>query len=256
MNIDENKSFKYEDTSNKIFTKINLVNNLTLDEIGLLNEKYRELGLFIKQVRVDNYGKEKSPNDLIKQNFLSKKRLLKRHSKMTLEQLYYKYFCLDPFSSKLRCLRSFHKEIEDELLDIEDLKELKQNLLEVHQDYQKLESKRCSIKKLEFKKEIIKYIQKFNAYLTTKQYEELYKKMKEKSMLVLEISKIDDLEEWTVPLLKEFKAEVEFLAISNILKKHIGEEDEKEEEKLSNEEENQKIEDEEKNDNSSYSSEP
>ena len=75
MNFEDNLGFKYQDKSEYIFSKIELVNNLTLKEIEKLNEKYREIGLFIKQVRVDNYGEEKSPDELILQNYVSKKRL-------------------------------------------------------------------------------------------------------------------------------------------------------------------------------------
>ena len=255
MNFEDNLGFKYQDKSEYIFSKIELVNNLTLKEIEKLNEKYREIGLFIKQVRVDNYGEEKSPDELILQNYVSKKRLLKRHSKMTLEQLYFKYFCFDSFPDKPKKLRSFHNEIrENEKYDNIDLQELKKNLEDIHQDFQQLQSRRCKIDKLEFKKEIIKYIQKFNAYLTTNQYLSIYNKMKEKSMTVIDPTKIDDLSEWTVSLLKEFKAEVEYLAISNIIKRQLGEKVDEEEDKFNIKEEKQKIDEENKEDSSSYSS--
>ena len=257
MNLEENQPFKYEDKTKNIFSKINLVNSLTLKEIQQLNEKYKELGLFIKQVRVDNFGKEKSDDDLVLKKYSSKKRLLKTHSKMTLEQLYFKYYCIAPFSEKSKCLRSFDKEIDDnELMDKNELKEIKNNLEDIHQDYQQLLTKRCKINKLEFKKEIIIYIQRFNSYLNENQYTEIYNKMKEKCLLEMaDYSKIDDLSEWSVPLLKELKAEIEIAAISNILDEKIGKEKKEEDKNKGNEEEKQKFEKEEKDDSSSSSNE-
>ena len=70
----------------------------------------------------------------------------------------------------------------------------------------------------------------------------------------IDYSKIDDLSEWTVSLLKEFKAEVEYLAISNIIKRQLGEKVDEEEDKFNIKEEKQKIEEENKEDSSSYSS--
>ena len=257
MNLEENQPFKYEDKTKNIFSKINLVNSLTLKEIQQLNEKYKELGLFIKQVRVDNFGKEKSDDDLVLKKYSSKKRLLKTHSKMTLEQLYYKYYCIAPSSEKSKCLRSFDKEIDDnEFMDKIELEEIKNNLEDIHQDYQQLFPKRCNINKLEFKKDIVKYMQKFNVYLNENQYKEIYNKMKNKCLQdITDLSRIDDLSLWSVPLLKEFKAEIEIAAISNILDKNIGKEKKEEDKNKDNKEEKQKFEKEEKDDSSSSSSE-
>jgi len=169
---------------------------------------------------------------------------------MTLEQLYFKYFCIAPSSEKSKCLRSFDKILDDdELMDKIDLEEIKNNLEDIHQDYEQLEPKRCKIKSLEFKKDIFKYIPKFNSYLNEKQYKEIYYKMKEKCLL-----EIDDLSEWSVPLLKEFKAEIEIAAISNILEKKIGKEKKEEEEDKIKKEEKQKFEKEDQDDDSSFSS--
>ena len=256
MNNEESQSFKYEDKTKNIFSKINLVNSLTLKEIQQLNEKYKELGLFIKQVRVDNFGKEKSKDDSVEKKYSSKKRLLKTRSKMTLEQLYFKYFCIDPFSEKSKCLRSFDKKFDDdEHMDKDELEEVKNNLEDIHQDYQQLEPKRCKINSLEFKDKIINYIRKFNFYLNENQYTEIYNKMKDKCLLEIgDHSLIDDLSEWSVPLLKEFKAEIEIAAISNILKNKIGKEKKEEDKSKSNEKEKQKFEKEEQDDSSSSSS--
>ena len=254
MELNEKPEFIYEQHSNNILSKIDLVNNITLSDIQKLNEKYRELNLFIKQVRVDKYGNEKSPNDLIARNYISKKRLLKRHSKMTLEELYFKYYCYDSFSKKSKTLRNSKNINErDELCNKDDLKELKKNLEEIHQDYQKLELKKCRIKKDDFKKAIIKYIIKYNKYLTPNQYKELYNKMKEKSLLYVNISNIDDLSQWTIPILKEFKAEISYLAISNIINEKLGVGVEEEDKNDIKKEEKKKKEDENEYDNS-YSS--
>ena len=222
MKSEKNSDFKFEETTNKLFSKIDIVNNLTLKEIQTFNEKYKELGLFIKQVRVDKFGNEKSQEDLIINNYLSKKRLLKRHSTMTLEQLYFKYFCYNSFSNKPKYLRSSNNGNDEQLCNIEDLKELKQNLVDIHEDYKKLDLKKCRIKDERFKKIIISYICKFNKHLTTNQYNQLYIKMKDKAKLYIEPTKVDEPYLWPIPLLKEFKAEIEILAISNILNEKIG----------------------------------
>ena len=254
MKLNEKSEFIFKQHSNNILSKIDLVNNITLNDIQKLNEKYRELNLFIKQVRVDKYGNEKSRDDLVVKNYISKKRLLKRHSKMTLEQLYFKYYCYDSFSEKSKSSRNLiYVNEQDELCTIDDLKELKKSLEEIHQDYQKLELKKCRIKKEEFKERIIKYIRKYNYYLTENQYTDLYNKMKEKAQLYMDPSKVDDLSLWTIPILKEFKAEISILAISNILNKKLGIDINKEDKHNLNKEEKKKIEEENEDDNS-YSS--
>lgn len=101
MKINFVKDFKYTDYSNNLFTKILLANALTKKEISKLNEKYKELGLFIKQVEVDEYGKELYPDELLSQNnFLKKKRRLKKHSRMTLQEFYDKYYSENKKSEK------------------------------------------------------------------------------------------------------------------------------------------------------------
>ena len=254
MKLNEKSEFIFKQHSNNILSKIDLVNNITLNDIQKLNEKYRELNLFIKQVRVDKYGNEKSRDDLVVKNYISKKRLLKRHSKMTLEQLYFKYYCYDSFSEKSKSSRHLIDVNEqDELCNKDELKELKKSLEEIHQDYQKLELKKCRIKKEEFKEKIIRYIRKYNYYLTENQYTDLYNKMKEKAQLYMDPSKVDDLSLWTIPILKEFKAEISILAISNILNKKLGIDINKEEKHNLIKEEKKKIEEENEEDNS-YSS--
>ena len=254
MDNEEKQEFKYKESSKNIFSKIDIVNNYTLEEINKLNDKYKEMGLFIKLVRVDNYGKEKSPSDLISKNFISRKRLLKRHSKMTIEQLYYKYFCVDSFSEKSKNLRSFSKlKGEDELCDIEGYKELQKNINEIHEDFQKLENKKCRIKKNDFKEKIMNYIQRFNKYLTSRQYTDIYNKFKEKSMFYVELNKIDDLYEWPIPLLKEFKAEIEILAIKNNLNKNLGKDIYENEKSKSEKEDKEKDEEENEESNSNSS---
>ena len=103
MKKKEMKDFKLSDFSNNLFTKITLVNTLDLKEIELLNEKYHELGLYIKQVRVDKYGNEKSPNELLyEDNDDLNSNLLKRkrHSKLSLQEFFNKYENYDLFEEK------------------------------------------------------------------------------------------------------------------------------------------------------------
>ena len=174
---------------------------------------------------------------------------------MTIEQLYYKYFCIDSFSEKYKNLRSFSKlKGEDELCDIEGYKELQKNINEIHEDFQKLENKKCRIKKDDFKEKIMKYIQGFNKYLTPRQYTDIYNKFKEKSMFYVELNKIDDLYEWPIPLLKEFKAEIEIAAISNILNLKCGRKNDKQNKNEQKREENEKNKNKEEDDSDSSSS--
>ncbi len=81
--------FLYTDNSNKLFTKIQLVNTLTQKEIDKLNMKYKELGLFIKQISVDHLGNEIASNELLLENNLLKR---KKRPSMTLREFYTKYY--------------------------------------------------------------------------------------------------------------------------------------------------------------------
>ena len=52
---------------------------------------------------------------------------------MTLEELYYKYYCFDSFSEKQKNLRNSSKIKDPESpCDKDDLMEIKQNLEEIH----------------------------------------------------------------------------------------------------------------------------
>jgi hypothetical protein len=81
--------FLYSDNSNKLFTKIQLVNTLTQKEMDKLNMKYKELGLFIKQINVDHLGNEIASNEFILDNNLLKR---KKRPSMTLREFYTKYY--------------------------------------------------------------------------------------------------------------------------------------------------------------------
>ena len=74
----------------------------------------------------------------------------------------------------------------------------------------------------EFKDIIISYIPKFNKHLTPYQYKQIYNKMKDKVQLYIDPTNVDDINLWPIPILKEFKAEIEILAISNIINQKIG----------------------------------
>ena len=89
--IDREK-FLYSDNSNKLFTKIQLVNTLTQKEMDRLNMKYKEMGLFIKQISVDRLGNEIVSNELILENKLLKR---KKKPSMTLREFYSKYYYND-----------------------------------------------------------------------------------------------------------------------------------------------------------------
>ena len=99
----------------------------------------------------------------------------------------------------------------------------------------------------------MKYIQGFNKYLTPRQYTDIYDKFREKSMSYVELNKIDDLYEWPIPLLKEFKAEIEIMAIKNNLNKNLGKDIYENEKSKSEKEDKEKDEEENEESNSNSS---
>ena len=272
MNIE--KKFNYLDYSKNIFTRITLVNTLTLKEIDSLNQKYKELGLYIKQVRVDNFGREKSPNELLSDDrLLNKKRRSKCHP-MTLQEFYNRYYVQDLKSPKKlkiekKLIKSKNKikykkldknknqsqnqsqnqsenlilnqyESENFLLesdDEEELKFLKNDLENIFNDCQKIEIKNCKISDEKFKEEIIKYIKEFSKYISKKQYDNLYKKWESQNMKMkgVDIFKNNDISNWKIPILKAFKSEISLLAFTNILGNKIGDKEENEDNTNENE---------------------
>ena len=158
--------FKYIDYSNNLFAKIQIVNALTKSEIGKLNEKYRELGLFIRQVKVDEFGNEISKSELVSSdnNVLNKKRKrVLKISTMTLEEFYNKYY--DNNNKKNKKIND-NKSISNDSIDdykcsLEELKDLNKNLKETFNDCQNIAMKKCKIEEKDYADKIIYYIKKF-----------------------------------------------------------------------------------------------
>ena len=219
--------FKYKDCSNNIFSKIQLVNALTQKEIYLLNEKYIELGLFIRQVQVDNFGNELFPNKLFSERiFLSKKR-------QTLQEFYDEYYLKykkrknngqnirNNLQNNSYDISSEERNLENNLLD-EELHNLSNQIKGVYNDCQHINIKKCKINDENFKKKIIEYIKEFSKFLTKNQYNNLFQKWKIKNYEIKEFninSDINDLSQWRIPILKGFKSEIILFALPNILDK-------------------------------------
>lgn len=269
MKVNPKIEFKYIDYSNNIFTKIQLVNALTQKEFNILNENYKKLGLFIQQVKVDNFGNEISPNELLSENnFLHKKRRLKKKSRMTLEEFYEKYYIND----KKKYLNSSNKSSnksnnknknnEEKLCQKEYLSSLHDKLKSIYKDCQNIDFKKCKIDDENYKKEIMEYIKKYSKYITRKQYYDLFNKWRNKNFEIKgnNFSDFGDLSSWRIPVLKSFKSEIYLFATLNTIGKKIGKEnnsEEKEEEDKNKNEDNNnddKDESEEDKSESSYSS--
>ena len=276
MKMKEMKDFKLSDFSNNLFTKITLVNTLDLKEIELLNEKYHELGLYIKQVRVDKYGNEKSPNELLYEdsdNLNSNLLKRKRHSNLSLQEFFNKYENYDLFEEKekpkKKLVKSKYKgnnnnkrndnpdnqsEDENEVENVSELiKSWRDKLIEVKQDGQNIHYKNCKIEDEDFKKKIIEYIKKFSRYISDNEYRKLFNKWKDQNMEIKGVNLLEcnDLYKWKVPILKAFKSEITLLAIIKLFSKKIeggaeeksddDENDDEEKEEDKKEEENKKV---------------
>ena len=240
MEVKTKIEFKYIDYSNNIFTKIQLVNALTQKELNILNENYKKLGLFVQQVKVDNYGNQISPNDFLPENnFLNKKRRLMKNIKLMIKG-------------------NIKNNNEDKLCKKEDLISCHNNLYSIYQDCQNIDFKKCKIDDENYKIKIIKYIKKFRKYITEKQYNNLVKKWGNKNFEYNLSSDCSDLSSWKIPILKAFKSEVSLFATLNVIGKKIGKEnnsEENEEDKnMSIENKNDKEESEEGQSEYSYSS--
>ena len=239
--------FKYKDCSNNIFSKIQLVNALTQKEIYLLNEKYIELGLFIRQVQVDNFGNELFPNKLFSERiFLSKKR-------QTLQEFYDEYYLKykkrknngqnirNNLQNNSYDISSEERNLENNLLD-EELHNLSNQIKGVYNDCQHINIKKCKINDDNFKRKIIEYIKEFSKFLTKNQYNNLFQKWKIKNYEIKKFNinnDINDLSEWRIPILMGFKSEIILYAFSIILNKEDSKENNEfgEEKKDINEEE-------------------
>ena len=276
MNIKEKENFKLSDFSNNLFTKITLVNTLDLKEIELLNEKYHELGLCIKQVRVDKYGNEKSPNELLYEesddlDFNLLKRKSRRQSKQSIQEFFNKYENYDLLEEnkkqKKKLVKSKYKgnnnnirndisdnqsedEDENEVENVSELiKSLRDKLIKVKQECQYIHYKNCKIEDEDFKKKIIEYIRKFSRYISDNEYRKLFNKWKEQNNEIKGVNLLEDkdLYKWKVPILKAFKSEITLLATINLFSKKIDggaeekSDDDEENEEDKKEEENKKV---------------
>ena len=269
--LSKKTKFQYEDTSNKLFSKIEIVNALTNKDIDKFNFLYKKFGLYIKQVEVDNFGNQLYQTYNI--NSVREKRL--KRPMMTLKEFYNKYYFVTEFSkiTKIKKNKKLLKtkkkkkknevnesmdlsEVNDESsLDEEYFRNLKKNLIDIYHDIQNIEYKDCKIADDNFKLKIIEYIRKFKNFLSDKQYNILVSKwrnelIKIKGVNPLDKDSLDDLSMWKTPILKGLKSEIVLLAMSNVLGKKIGEEE------INNEEqkENNKIEEKKKEDASDSSS--
>ena len=263
LEVNPKIEFKYMEYSNNIFTKIQLVNAFTQKEINILNENYKKLGLFIQQVKVDNFGNQISPNEFSPENnFLNKKRRLIKK----LKELY-KKSCIN---DKNKYLNSSNKSInqssniknndEDKLCKKEDLISWHNNLYSIYEDCQNIDFKKCKIDDEKFKIEIIKFIKRHRKYITEKRYTALFNKWRNKNMNIKGCNPSDciDLSSWKIPILKGFKSELSLYATLNTIRKKIGKEnnseDNEEDKNISLENKNDKEESEEGQSESSYSS--
>ena len=239
--------FYYEDNSNKLFSKLTLVNTLSLKEIDRLNDIYIRNGLYIKQIQVDSYGNELISNKNI--SLLNKKERKKR-AMMTLKEFYNKYYYLSDFTRNKKNKKYLQKKkkraksdvinesldySEESSIDEEYLQNLRKNLNDLYHDIQNMEYKDCKITDMTFKQKIVEYVVRFKDFLSDNQYNILFRKWKNEHIKIkgvnpLDSDSVNDLSNWKTSILKGFKSELVLLAMSNILGKKIGEEDEGENE--------------------------
>ena len=159
--LSKKTKFQYEDTSNKLFSKIEIVNALTNKDIDKFNFLYKKFGLYIKQVEVDNFGNQLYQTYNI--NSVREKRL--KRPMMTLKEFYNKYYFVTEFSkiTKIKKNKKLLKtkkkkkknevnesmdlsEVNDESsLDEEYFRNLKKNLIDIYHDIQNIEYKDCKI---------------------------------------------------------------------------------------------------------------
>ena len=226
--MEQKTNLLYAKTSEKIFTKIEFVNALSPKEISNLNSRYMNLGLYIKQVVVDNYGNEQDLNSK-NVNFLGKKR--KRKEFNSLNDFLNKYygddesFSINNFKKNKKCNSTENK--KDKKYTKEELSELKNFLYSLKEDCQKIEYKLGKIETNEFKSKIIDYILKYKKYLTKEQYIFLFNKWKNewsqiKGVNLFDINQNNNLFNWKVSILKAFKSEIILYGICNICDNKIN----------------------------------
>ena len=263
--------FQYINYSNNLFSKLQIVNYLTKIEYDKLNEKYQNLGLFIKQVKVDKYGNELNHNEILSNNdFLHKKRkrLIKK-PKMTLQEFFIKYYCNNnakkkKINNKIKkddnsiSNNSSESNIhENEKYNNEEIKQLCKRLKELYNDCQNIEMKKCKIEEKLFKDKTIEYIKRFSKFISNQQYTDLFNKWKNENWKIKGFNLLDvnNLNDWKIPILKAFKSEIVLLSFSNSLAKKIEDKDGNEEAQNINEERKEEINEEKKDEDNEQNEE-
>lgn len=204
------------------YSKLNLVNTLTQKEINKLNNKYYALGLYLKQVKVDEYGQE-IVEERAKKRLLGKKRERKPFN--SLNEFLYIYYGAEKF-----CLMNINFENDNKLFDYDPddkictrkcLTNLKDSLNEIKIDCEYMANKNSKIETDEYKSVVLKFIAQFRQYITKDQYDFLYNKWKNELLKVrgtdlFNFDKINNIENWKVSILKCFKSEIVLYGICNI----------------------------------------
>lgn len=223
-----------KDNSNKLFTKIDLANTLTSKEIDKLNARYIDLGLYIKQAIVDDYGSEISTTDTAQNLLKGKTKRQKRHTAMTLKDFFCKYYCgsFASISKKKKHIvgpKNKKRKISDDsnqICSIEDLKKLSGSLKDAYENCQQIRYKECKIENTDYKEKVIKYIFHYKNYISEEQYMQLFNKWRNEQSKTKDVdpskfSELNDLRNWKISILKAFKSEILIKATINIYEKKI-----------------------------------
>ena len=206
-----------------IYSKLDFVNCLTDREISKLNSRYLSLGLQMKQVKVDRYGKEIGKED-------SEKKELGRKRKRKDFNDYYKFLSGYYGKRKFEILNKiyenekkliFNFNPEDKICTRKCLSMLKDSLNKIKVDCLYMANKNYKIETDEYKAVVLKYILQFRKYITNEQYTFLYNKWKNELLKVrgtdlFNFDKINNIINWKVSILKCFKSEIVLYAICNI----------------------------------------
>lgn len=206
---------------NNFFTQIDFVNALTPKEISLLNSKYLELGLYIKQIVVDSFGYD-IETESKKKNLLGRKRLRKKFN--SLDEFLSKYFEEDSSmteqnNTKENTTNSNKKRTQK--YSNEDIKELIHSLNSIKEECKKIEYKFCKNEDIKYKSTIIDYIIKYKNYIKKEEYSMLVEKWKNelfkiKGIDVLNFNQVNDFLNWKTPILKALKSEMILYSICNV----------------------------------------
>ena len=227
--MEQKSNLLFPNKSQKLFTKIEFVNALTQKEISILNSKYMSLGLYIKQVVVDNFGNEIDKKKSEFKDLLGKKRNRKIFN--SLNDFLNKYYRDDELLSLNNHFKKYKKYNLSEneshkKYSNEELLELLNSLNAIKEDCKKIEYRNCAIETNEFKSKIIDYILKFKKYISKEQYSLLFNKWRNelskiKGVDLFDFNTNNNLLNWKVSILKAFKSELALYGISNLCKNSI-----------------------------------